>query len=113
MRSVVLALVAAAVTTASAYTHADTPWMVHTVITGKEGELAVEWATHPDGNCSSLVEYGLTASLGKTVTGEASLFPTYTLQHNALLTDLPSNTTVYFRVGGETCGETRSNLGRV
>lgn len=111
MRSFAVALVVATITAVSAW---DSPWQIHTVITGKEGELAVEWATDVGDHCSSEVQYGPTASFGKTVTGVTTPFEQYTVQHNALLTGLPSNTTVFYRVGGDdSCGETLSNLAQL
>lgn len=102
MRSFAAALVASALAAVSA---SKAPEMIHTVLTGKEGELAVEWATEAGSSCASTVQFGPTSSLGQSVTGTATPFESYTVQHTAVLTGLPQNSSLFYKVGGDSCGE--------
>ena len=82
------------------------PEQVHLATTGESSEMVVQWGTEEDTTvfCDSdnIVEYGTDPdNLNFSGSGDDDMYLWTTCTHTTLLSGLDSNTTYYYRVGGE------------
>ena len=82
------------------------PEQIHLATTGKSNEMVIQWGTEEDtaAFCSSdnAVEYGPDPdNLTFSEDGEDDMYLWTTCTHTTLLSELDSNATYYYRVGGD------------